>query len=143
MKLLFLCTGNSARSQMAEGLLRHLSDGGIEVHSAGTNPKGLNPHAVRAMAERGIDISHHASKDVERFAGWSFDCVVTVCDHARQVCPVFPGAVEQIHWSIPDPAEAGGSDDEILSAFRAARDDLEARIRAFLSQPARAGLPSA
>jgi arsenate reductase len=140
--VLFLCTGNSARSQMAEGLLRHLSGGRIEAHSAGTDPKGLNPYAVQAMAERGIDISDHVSKGIEPMLGQSFDRVITVCDRARQSCPAFAGAAEQIHWSIPDPAEADGSDDEVLSAFRTARDDLEARIRAFLSEPARAGLPS-
>ncbi|MDR5708664.1 MAG: arsenate reductase ArsC [Armatimonadota bacterium] len=131
MRVLFLCTGNSARSQMAEGWLRHLSRGMVEVWSAGTEPRGLHPMAVQAMAEVGIDISGHASKSVEGFAGQSFDWVITVCDRARESCPVFPG-VRTLHWSIPDPAAVPGTEEEALAAFRAVREELRWRILRFL-----------
>ena len=124
-KILFLCTGNSARSQIAEGLLREKGGSQIEAFSAGTSPKGLNPHAVQVMAEIGIDISHHESKDVAALLKQSFDWVITVCDRAREQCPIFPGTRIQ-HWDIPDPEE--------LSDFRSVRADLSARIDNFLEQ---------
>lgn len=133
-KVLFLCTGNSARSQMAEGLLRHLGGGRFEAASAGTRPAGLNPLAVRAMSEIGIDISHHRSKSVEEFAGHGIDWLITVCDAAREACPVFPGARSTLHWSIDDPAAAQGSEEERLAVFRRARDEIAGRLRAFLRE---------
>jgi arsenate reductase len=132
MKILILCTGNSARSQMGEGLLRSLSKGAIEAHSAGTHPSRLNPLAIEAMREVGIDISGHRSKSVEEFAGQRFDVVITVCDRARESCPIFPGAPERLHWSYPDPAAADGSHEEKLRAFRDVRDDLRLKLQSFL-----------
>ena len=133
MRVLILCTGNSARSQMAEGLLRHLANGGIEVESAGTAPSRVNPLAIEAMREIGIDISRHRSKPVEEFARQRFDVVITVCDNARESCAVFPGAPERIHWSYEDPAAVQGSHDEKLAAFRRVRNDLARRLQEFLS----------
>jgi len=130
-RVLFLCTGNSARSQMAEGLLRSLSDK-FEVWSAGTHPVGLNPLAVEAMRELGIDISHHRSKALNEVPD-SFDIVITVCDSANQECPIFPGQVERLHWSLPDPAQATGTEEERLQAFRRVRDELRRRIEEFLA----------
>jgi len=103
-RILFLCTGNSARSQMAEGLLRHMAGDRFEVFSAGTRPSGLNPNAVQAMAEVGIDISGHRSKHVDEFAGHQFDYVFTVCDNAKETCPFFPGGGKRLHQSFEDPA---------------------------------------
>jgi arsenate reductase len=130
--VLFLCTGNSCRSQMAEGLLRHLAGARFEVASAGVEPAGLNPLAVEAMAEIGIDISGHYSKKVDAFAGRPFDWVITVCDAAREACPVFPGAVRQLHWSFEDPAAAEGSPPERQVVFRRVRDQIAERIREFI-----------
>ena len=107
-KALFLCTHNSARSQMAEGLLRHLAGNGFEVMSAGTEATHVRPLAVRAMDELGIDISGQESKTLDRYLGETFDYVVTVCDEANEACPVFPGAAQRLHWSLPDPAAAWG-----------------------------------
>ncbi len=129
MRVLILCTGNSARSQMAEGLLRGLSRAGIEVHSAGTKPSRVNPLAIEAMKETGVDISGHRSKSVEEFAAQRFDIVITVCDNARETCPIFPGAPERIHWSFPDPAAVEGSHEEKLRAFRVVRDGLKQRLQ--------------
>jgi len=124
-RILILCTGNSARSQIAEGLFRSRSGDKIEAFSAGTQPKGLNPLAVQVMREIGIDISAHQSKDVTLFAREKFDVVITVCDHAKESCPVFPGA-RMIHWSTPDP--------EGLDSFRKVRDELNQRIEQFLRE---------
>ena len=132
MRVLILCTGNSARSQMAEGLLRSLSHGAVQAHSAGTHPSHLNPLAIEAMKEVGIDISAHRSKSVQEFAGQRFDVVITVCDNARESCPIFPGAPERLHWSYPDPAAVEGSREERLRAFREVRDDLYQRLQSFL-----------
>ena len=131
-RILILCTGNSARSQMAEGLLRHLSRNTREVHSAGTRPSTLNPLAIEAMREIGLDISTQRSKPVAEFDGQQFDTVITVCDHAAEHCPVFPGAPERIHWSLPDPAAVNGTHDEKLTAFRNVRNDLDRKLRGFL-----------
>ncbi|MHB8413128.1 MAG: arsenate reductase ArsC [Candidatus Acidiferrales bacterium] len=127
-KVLFLCTGNSARSQMAEGLLRHFAGERFEVASAGIEPKGLNPLAVAAMREIGIDISNQRSKDVREFLGAPVQYVVTVCSNAREKCPVFPATVKFIHWDLDDPAAVQGTDEEKLAAFRQARDKIAAHI---------------
>jgi arsenate reductase len=132
VRVLFVCTGNSARSQMAEGWLRHLSAGRVEAASAGTEPRGLHPLAVRVMAERGVDISRQRSKHLSEVQGSRFDWVVTVCDRARQSCPVFPGA-RTVHWDLPDPAEARGSEEEVAEAFRRVRDELARRVAELLA----------
>ena len=134
-RILILCTGNSARSQMAEGLLRNLGGADYEVHSAGTHPSSVNPFAIEAMREIGIDISAHRSKSAAEFTNQQFDAVITVCDSAAEQCPIFPGAPQRIHWSLPDPAAAAGPYSIKLAAFRSTRDDLASRFRAFLSAP--------
>ena len=128
-RVLFLCTGNSARSQMAEGLLRNLAGNKFDVVSAGTNPKGLHPRSVEVMKEIGIDVSRQASKDLKQFLNQKFDYVITVCDRAKQQCPIFPGA-EPIHWGFDDPAEAPL--DKELQTFRRVRDEILQRPRLFL-----------
>ena len=129
-RVLVLCTGNSARSQMAEGLLRHLSDG-FEVFSAGVEASFVRPQAIEAMKEIGIDISQHRSKSVTEFLDVDFDYVITVCDNANQRCPVFPGNVRRIHWSIDDPVVPGTREKQ-LEAFRRARDELRQRLQTFI-----------
>lgn len=131
MRVLILCTGNSARSQMAEGLLRHDAGKVYEVFSAGTKPTRVRPEAISVMREVGIDISGHRSKSVDEFAGQEFDYVITVCDNAKESCPVLPVKTKRIHWSIEDPAAAQGSEEEILTAFRRVRDELRTRLQAF------------
>jgi len=128
-KVLFLCTENSCRSQMAEGILRHLMGNEFEVFSAGLRPSVVNPIAIKVMAEIGIDISGHRSKSVDEFQGMNFDFVITTCDAARETCPVFPGKSRHLHWGFNDPAEAKGSENEILSAFRKVRDEIKSRIQ--------------
>ncbi len=135
-RVLILCTGNSARSQMAEGLLRSLAGDRMEVFSAGTRPSTVNPLAIRAMAERGIDIRQHRSKHLAEFIDQPFDVVITVCDAAAEACPIFPGPARRIHWSFPDPAAAQGSEAERLQAFREVRDAIEDRLRAWLATQA-------
>ena len=127
-RVLFLCTHNSARSQMAEGLLRHLGGGRVEAHSAGTEATRVRPLAIRAMAELGIDIGGQESKTLDRYLGEPFDAVITVCDQAAEACPVFPGAQRRLHWSFPDPSKARGDEDEQLAVYRAIRDDIRAHI---------------
>jgi len=129
-KVLFLCTGNSARSQMAEGLLREMAGDRFEALSAGTNPVGVNPLAIEAMQEIGIDISKHHSKNVKEFLGKPIEYVVTVCDRARDSCPVFPGTYKFLRWSLDDPAAAAGSHDDKLRAFRRIRDEISRQIEA-------------
>ncbi|MCS7316585.1 MAG: prephenate dehydrogenase/arogenate dehydrogenase family protein [Bryobacterales bacterium] len=136
-KVLFVCTGNSARSQMAEGLLRHLGGDRFDVASAGTHPTAIRPEAVAVMRELGVDISAHRSRSLDEFRGASFDFVVTVCDQARQSCPAFAGAPRQIHWNLEDPAAATGAYEERLAVFRRVRDELLARIRMFLAEQER------
>jgi arsenate reductase len=131
-RVLFLCTGNSARSQMAEGLLRHLSKGEVESFSAGTDPVPVKPLAIQVMKEIGIDISRHRSKGRETFAGRDFDFIITVCARAQEKCPRWPGQVEYIHWSIDDPAAVEGHEETRHRAFRTARDELRQRIGLFL-----------
>jgi len=116
---------------MAEGLLRHDAGDACEVSSAGTKPTRVRPEAIAVMREVGIDISGHRSKSVDEFEGQNFDYVITVCDNAKQSCPVFPAKTKRIHWSIEDPAAVQGSEDERLTAFRRARDELRARLQAF------------
>jgi arsenate reductase len=130
-RILFLCTGNSARSQMAEGLARALCGDRVQVWSAGIAPKGVHPLAVRAMAERGIDISGQASKDLSAVPR-DPDVVITLCDNAADRCPAFPGRVRRIHWSLPDPAAVTGTDEENLRAFRQTRSEIESRLAALL-----------
>src|SRR3712207_2345250 len=128
-KVLFLCTHNSARSQMAEGLLRHLAGERFEVMSAGTvATTQVRPLAVRAMDELGIDISGQEPTNMARYLGEPFDYVITVCDEANEACPFFPGAAEQLHWSLPDPAAAGGTEEDRLEVFRSVRDRLRDHI---------------
>jgi arsenate reductase len=130
-RVLILCTGNSARSQMAEGLLRALAGDRFEVFSAGSKPSHVNPFAIEAMRQRGIDISGQRSKHLGEYLDQPFDYVITVCDNAAETCPIFPGKAQRIHWSFPDPAAAQGSDADVLAAFVRVRDDLEAQFSAW------------
>ncbi len=133
--VLILCTGNSCRSQMAEALWNELGQGGWRAESAGSKPAGyVHPLAIRAMQERGLEIADHRSKSVNEFQDQRFDLVVTVCDHAKQACPVFTGAEQMHHWPFDDPADATGSDDEQLPVFRRVRDQIEQRISEYLKQ---------
>jgi len=127
-RVLFVCTHNSARSQMAEGLLRDLAGDRFEVTSAGTEATHVRPLAIRAMAEVGIDISGQESKTLERYLGEPFDYVITVCDDANEACPFFPGTKKRLHWSFEDPSRAEGSEDERLAVFRRVRDEIRKRI---------------
>jgi arsenate reductase len=128
MKVLFLCTENSCRSQMAEGLVNYDLAGLVQARSAGIRPSRVNPRAIQVMGELGIDISHHCSKSVDDLGGEQFDLVITVCDQASQQCPMFPGNTEILHISFPDPATATGSEEEILGEFRQVRDDLRDKL---------------
>lgn len=135
MRVLFLCTHNSSRSQMAEGLLRARGGARFVASSAGTHPRSVHPLAVRAMREIGIDISEAAgyhAKSLDEFVGQPFDLVVTVCDEAAEECPFFPGTRRQVHWGFPDPSAATGTEQERLTVFCAVRDAIAARIEAFL-----------
>ncbi|MEP7284593.1 MAG: arsenate reductase ArsC [Chloroflexota bacterium] len=131
-RVLILCTGNSARSQMAEGMLRHLADDQFEVFSAGSKPSVVNPLAIQVMAEHGIDIHQHRSKHLNEYLTQPFDYVITVCDNAAETCPVFPGRAQRIHWSFPDPAAIEGGEAEKLASFRQSRDAIEARMKSWL-----------
>lgn len=131
IRVLFVCTGNSARSVMAEALLRHHGGDAFEVFSAGTEPKGINPLTLRVLAEAGIDGSFARSKSVSEFLGQSFDYVVTVCDQARQSCPVFPGVHEALHWGYDDPAAAEGTDEERMRVFRRIFIQIGERVAQF------------
>lgn len=137
-RVLILCTGNSARSQMAEGLFRHEGGDRFEVFSAGTKPSLVRPEAVSAMKEIGIDISAHRSKSVDEFIGQPLDVVITVCDNARESCPVFPGTTQRLHWPFEDPAAMRGSESERMAAFRRIRDQIHGRIMVFLDGNERA-----
>jgi arsenate reductase len=131
IRVLFVCTGNSARSVMAEALLRHHGGDAFEVHSAGTVPKGINPLTLRVLANAGMDATWARSKSVDEFLGQTFDYVITVCDQARQVCPIFPGVHESLHWGYEDPAEATGSEAERLAVFQRVFIQIGERIRQF------------
>jgi len=133
IRVLILCTGNSARSQMAEGLLRHYGGEAFEVVSAGIDPSLVRPEAIEARREIEIDISSHRSKSIDEFIGQPFDYVITVCDNANQQCPIFPGASRRIHWSIKDPAAIEGEAATKLAAFRIARDELRERLSEFIA----------
>jgi arsenate reductase (thioredoxin) len=131
-RVLFLCTHNSARSQMAEGLLRHLAGDRFEAHSAGTEATQVRPLAIRAMDEIGVNISGQESKTLERYLREPFDHVITVCDDANEACPFFPGARNRVHWSFEDPSQAAGTEDERLAVFRLVRDRIRDRVQAEL-----------
>ena len=134
--VLFLCTGNSARSQIAQALVEHRSEGAVAAASAGSRPKALHPNAVRVLAEHGIDIEGRPTRHLDRFRHQRFDRVVTLCDKVKEVCPAFPGDPVTAHWSIADPA-AGGSDDATYPAFCATYEDIDGRVRMLLAQLAR------
>jgi arsenate reductase len=131
-KIIFLCTGNSCRSQMAEGFMRNMAGDKFQVVSAGVEPTQVNPYAIKAMAEVDIDISSHKSKSVNEFLNQKFDYVITVCNHARQVCPVFPGQNQDIHWDIEDPANFKGSEQDKIKFFRKIRDEIKEKCLEFL-----------
>ena len=131
-RVLILCTGNSARSQMAEGILSSAGGDKFEVESAGVAPSRVRTEAIEAMSEIGIDISGHRSKSVDEFLGRDFDYIITVCDNARESCPVFPGNAARIHWSFDDPAAVEGSEGERLSVFRRVRDEIRERLMQFV-----------
>lgn len=133
-RVLFLCTGNSARSQMAEGLLRHIAGDRFEVASAGVSPTRVRPEAIEVMRELGIDISSQRSKGVDDFVGREFDYVITVCDNANEQCPVFPGNTHRIHWSFDDPAAVEGDELSRLTVFRRVRDEILERLRSFVTR---------
>jgi arsenate reductase len=133
-RVLILCTGNSARSQMAEGLLRKLGGARFEVESAGTRPTGVRREAIEVMREVGVDISRQRSKSVDEFAGREFDYVITVCDNARESCPVFPGKTVRVHWSFDDPAAVEGEWEDRLAVFRRVRDEIGTRLREWAAE---------
>lgn len=128
-RVLILCTGNSCRSQMAEGFLRHYGSDRYDVESAGTRSSHVNANAIRVMKEIGIDISGQSSKTLDRFLDQPFDYVITVCDHANEVCPFFPGAKHRLHWSFPDPPQTEMATEEILDEFRKVRDMIGEKFR--------------
>ena len=132
IRVLFLCTGNSCRSQMAEGFLRNMARDKFKAYSAGINPTQVNPLSVKVMNEAGIDISGQKSKSVQEFLGKPFDYVITVCDNAKQACPVFPCKCEMIHWNLEDPAEAQGTEEEKLRVFRKIRDQINKNTKEFI-----------
>ena len=131
-KVLILCTGNSARSQMAEGLLRSMAGERFAVFSAGTKPSFVRPEAIVAMRELGVDLSSHRSKSVDEYRDASFDYVITVCDNANESCPLFAGKAERIHWSFEDPAAVDGDEETRLGSFRKIRDRIAGRMRSFV-----------
>ncbi len=131
-RVIFVCTHNSARSQMAEGLLRHLAGDRYEVYSAGTVATKVNPLAIKAMAEKGIDISHHTSDHIDKYMGMEFDYVITVCDNANESCPYFPTNKIRWHWSFEDPSAATGTAEQRLNKFREIRDQIEKRLAVLL-----------
>jgi len=131
-KVLILCTGNSARSQMAEGLLRSMAGERFEIASAGVSPSNVRPEAIEAMRELGVDISNHRSKSVDEFLGQEFDYVITVCDNANEQCPVFPGKTKRIHWSFEDPAATEGNAADKLRVFIRVRDEIRSRLEEFV-----------
>lgn len=128
--VLILCTGNSCRSQIAEGYLRHFHGEKANIYSAGVETHGVNPRAIATMKEDGIDISAHTSNHVDEYLSISFDLILTVCDHASERCPIFPGAAKRIHHNFTDPAKATGSEEEIMSAFRKVREEIKSYCQA-------------
>lgn len=141
-RVLFVCTHNSARSQMAEGFLRAFGGDAFEAFSAGTKATNVRPEAIAVMAEVGIDISGQASKTFERYLAEPFNWVITVCDRARESCPIFPGAERTGHWVFDDPADATGTDEERIAVFRRVRDEIRERIRMFILSASRDDLPA-
>lgn len=133
-KILVLCTGNSCRSQIAEGYLRYFAANKADIYSAGVETHGVNPRAIATMLEDGIDISSQRSKNVSEFEDTEFDFVITVCDHANEVCPVFPGTAKKFHHNFPDPAKATGSDEEINEAFRSVREQIKRYCKQFVEE---------
>ena len=133
-KVIFICTGNSCRSQMAEGLLRNMAGDLFEVFSAGSHPSRLHPASIIVMAELGIDISNHSADSIDEYLDKNIDIVISVCDNARQACPSFPGDIQQIHWSIDDPFHGWGSESDDLLPYRETRDILKDRIESFINQ---------
>lgn len=136
-RILVLCTGNSARSQMAQGYLRHFAGDRAQVYSAGIDPKGVNPVAIQVMAEDGLDISHHTSNHADEYTGIAFDYVITVCDNAREQCPYFPSAGELIHHSFSDPGHTGTPErpgEDLVTSFRRVRDEIKEYSREFIHQ---------
>ena len=140
-RVLFICTHNSARSQMAEGLLRHIAGDRFDVYSAGTEATSVRPEAITVMGEVGIDISGQTSKTLARYLHEPWDYVITVCDDANESCPVFPGAADRSHWSFEDPSKATGPDEQRLEVFRKTRNEIAGRIRMFTA--ATANVPAA
>jgi arsenate reductase len=134
LKVLFLCTENACRSQMAEGLVNHFLAGKVEAFSAGVAPTEVNPRGIRVMAELGVDISRHRAKSVSEFAEQQFDLVITLCDSAQQQCPFFPGAARMLHVGFPDPGQAQGSEDEIMAVFRRVRDEMREKLIPLLTE---------
>ena len=132
LKIMFLCTGNSCRSQIAEGFARELGKGILEVHSAGINPAGLNEKAVKIMNEIGIDISQQRSKPIDEGLLKKMDIIITLCDNAAESCPLLPPGIRRLHWDLQDPAKAEGTEEEIMNEFRKVRDEIEKRIRNLL-----------
>ena len=132
-KILVLCTGNSCRSQMAEGYLKKFAGSDAEVYSAGVETHGLNPRAVQVMNEDGVDISQHTSNNISEYRDINFDYVITVCDSAKERCPVFPSTAKQFHYDFPDPAKAKGTEEEILSEFRKVREQIKAYCKNFIT----------
>jgi len=137
LKVLFLCTENACRSQMAEGLANHDLPGRVQAFSAGVRPSRVNPRAIQVMAELGIDIRHHRSKSVDELAAETFDLVITVCGQAREECPVFFGPAEVLHVGFPDPARAQGTDGEIMAVFRQVRDEMRQQLIPLLQEKLR------
>ena len=133
-KVIFICTGNACRSQMAEGLLRHMAGEKFEVYSAGSHPSRLHPASVAVMAEWNIDIIHHTSEPINDYLETGIDIVITVCDNAKQICPTFPGNVKRIHWGLDDPYHGWGAEPEDLLPYREIRDELKDRIKVFLTE---------
>lgn len=131
-RLMFICTGNSARSQIAEGLAKHLLKNKYEIQSAGLKPKRVNPYAIKVMREIGIDISGQKSKAIDEKRLNQMDLVITLCDNAQESCPVTPPSIQTLHWSLPDPSAFSGSEDEILESFRKIRDEIKTRIERLL-----------
>ncbi len=134
IKVLFLCTENACRSQMAEGLVNHDLNGQVKAFSAGVQPSRVNPRAIQVMAELGIDISHQRAKSVDEFADETIDLVITLCDSAAAECPMFPGKTEIMHVGFPDPARAAGPEEEIMAVFRRVRDDLRQQLLPLLRE---------
>lgn len=133
-KVLVLCTGNSCRSQIAEGYLKHFAEGKAEVYSAGIETHGVNPKAILVMREDAIDISHHTSNHIDEYSDIPFDYIITVCDNAKESCPIFPGKAEKFHHNFPDPAKATGTDEDVMAEFRRVRDMIKGYCREFVEK---------